>query len=315
MADVFGKVWIKKASSWSVLNGSGQRIYTKNSGEDDWGTGSGEQGHSLAYVKIDSSNWVRCYPEKQDGPERSDIIMDYDFMENNRIGITGNQTYEGSFKDGVPASVKDQSSNQVNQAQAPAQGASWTRAQDSYIYGYFDFDGTNDYLACENDSGATYSIDPNTGLSVSTWCKSDSSHNGIMLSGDDPAGRARIFQLKKKNTGKWLAVCFQNGGTTTIPATYAGSNSVWTHVAFTAIKSGSTAYVRIYINGVLKDTETWVGTMSSGSPQCTIGMQEHGDNGNPYNGQIATVRMWDTQLSDAQVLEDYNHWATQRFGH
>ena len=320
MADVFGRTWLKKGGSWAPMEQGTHRIYTNNDAEDGWGTGTSEQGEALAYVKIDSSNYVRCYPSKQDGPHRSDLIMDYDFMENLRIGVTGNQTYEGSYKGG---DVKDQSSNQINQAEAPPYGATWVRGAmssgDRYIFGYFDFDGTNDYLACSNDSGTTYDIDPNDGLSVSTWCYSDGNHNGIMLSGDDPAGRARIFQIKMKSTGKWLAVCFQNGGTTTIPATIAGSNTTWTHVAFTATKSGNNHIVKLYINGQLEDTETWTdssGNMSSGTPRCTIGMQEHGDNGNPFNGRIATVRMWqDRVLTDAEVEEDYDHWATFRFGH
>ena len=227
------------------------------------------------------------------------------------------QKYEGSFKYGSPVDII-KSEGPASSGSGAKAGPTWTRDPDKWIYGYYDFDGTNDYISITNNSGNKFSYDPNTGLSVSAWVQSDSNHNGIIVSGDDPTGRARVFQLKKKSTGKWLAICFKNNTVNTIPATYDGSNSVWTHLCFTAIKTGGTSTVKLYINGSLVDTENYVGTMTGSggkSPGTVLGMQETGDNDNPFNGKIATVRCWDTDLSSTEVQEDYSHFATHRFGH
>ena len=315
MADIYGSTRIKKAGAWSKFMNSGSNIYVRNDGEDEWGTASGEQGHALVHVRT-GNNWIRVYPNKISGPDHANLLWSYDFMQNNKID-SHFQTYEGSFKYGSPVDII-KSEGPSNSGNGTKAGPTWTRDPDKWIYGWYDFDGTNDYIEIVNNSGNKFTYDPNAGLSVSAWVQSDNNHNGIIVSGDDPTARARVFQLKKKSTGKWLAICFKNNTVNTIPATYDGSNNTWTHLCFTAVKVGTTSTVKLYINGSLVDTETYSGTMTGSggkAPGTVLGMQETGDNDNPFNGKIATVRCWDTDLSATEVQEDYSHFATHRFGH
>ena len=67
----------------------------------------------------------------------------------------------------------------------------------------------------------------------------------------------------------------------------------------------------MYINGELHTdvTNTSVNKRASNTtanPKLTIGMQEEGDDTNPFNGDISNVRLYDRVLSADEIKQDYN---------
>jgi hypothetical protein len=77
--------------------------------------------------------------------------------------------------------------------------------------------------------------------------------------------------------------------------------NVWSNVVITA--NGSLG--KLYINGLLKETISYSGTLSEDS-NLTLGYSSH-QTSETLNGQIDAVGIWNRALSDAEVAELYNN--------
>lgn len=317
MATVYGKSYYKILGNWAELSRGARKVFIKDTGEDGWGTGTGEQGPAKIYVKSDNGAWVRTYPSMWDGP-RTGREFHFDFMRAENLGTSSGLNGDGSWDPvGDGTIVFDMINVGSGQKTMGIQGVSPARHDYEYQAWYMDFDGSNDYLIYLPASPNPYpSLNPNTGMSVAMWTWSDTNHNGIFFSADDPANRFRIFQVKKKSNGDILANAFKSGGSSTFSATSAEQNNAWVHVGVTWYKDGSTSEVRLYIDGALADVGQWTGTMSTGSPNLVMGMQEAGDNNNPFNGRLGDIIFWDTTMLSASDMTDvYNQYAVHRYGH
>jgi len=93
---------------------------------------------------------------------------------------------------------------------------------------------------------------------------------------------------------------------------YQGTNTVlqnnnWYNIVVTFFNSGSSSYVRYYVNGTFEKQETkWDGNGISANSNLWIGWQSRTDYGrNPgfFNGQINDVRLYDYILSQKEINE------------
>ena len=67
----------------------------------------------------------------------------------------------------------------------------------------------------------------------------------------------------------------------------------------------------IYINGQLHTDVNNVNinkrsTNTTANPKLTIGMQEEGDNTNPFDGDISNIKLYERVLSADEIKQDYN---------
>jgi hypothetical protein len=93
---------------------------------------------------------------------------------------------------------------------------------------------------------------------------------------------------------------------------YQGTNTVlqnnnWYNIVVTFFNSGSSSYVKYYVNGTFEKQETkWDGNGISANSNLWIGWQSRTDYGrNPgfFNGQINDVRLYDYILSQKEINE------------
>jgi len=96
----------------------------------------------------------------------------------------------------------------------------------------------------------------------------------------------------------------------TTTATYI-STSRWAHVVAT-YTSGTR---RLYIDGVLVNSDTLSGTISTNTNGCSIGMYtaSNGSQGYAYQGKLAICKVYNRALSASEVLQNY-HANKGRFG-
>lgn len=169
--------------------------------------------------------------------------------------------------------------------------------------GYFDFDGSNDYMEMTSDHSIT------AAKTISAWINSDSDHNGSFIS-VDASGSNRFFQFKKKSGGTIMFVGFNSSNSSTSVQTDSSiANDVWINA--TAVQS-SNGNVKIYINGSLVKSSSSTYTVKTGSATAFFGKNE-GGSANSYNGQMATAHYYNRDLSAEEVLQNFN--ATKgRFG-
>ena len=162
-----------------------------------------------------------------------------------------------------------------------------------------DFDGTNDYIDCGNDSSLNISGD----LCISAWVKIDAHKffNGIVSKIDATNRNYEILVRIGGNISFYTndgagGSPVQTNSTTTIPI------NTWTHLAI-VVDSGASNGTKFYFNGV-QDATTGTHTVVSNSANLNIGRRTTGSF--YMNGKMSNISIWNTALTSTQVTELYN---------
>lgn len=165
-----------------------------------------------------------------------------------------------------------------------------------------DFDGTNDYV----DLGTAILDTSNSSQAhtVSAWVKSTASsalytHNIISQTSSVVSDR---FRLIMNSSGK---IVWYKGGVAIATSDSSVNDGQWHHIVGTKNSSGT---VTIYIDGVAEDTGT--DSEDFENTNTYIGYSTS----DTFDGQIDDVKIWDTDLSNAEIAWEYNqgkpiaHW-------
>ena len=167
-----------------------------------------------------------------------------------------------------------------------------------------EFDGTNDYIDCGNNS----SLQITQNITISVWFKIDNSSSGTYgniitkwISGDKAWS-----SYVTKSTGILSFWISSNGSTQTkINSTTSVNDGNWHH--FVGTNDGSNN--RLYIDGVLEDTGT-TGNIYNSTQNVLIGKTNQ--NSFLFSGAISNVSIWNAALTDGtggtpnQISELYN---------
>tara|TARA_R110000851_G_scaffold200424_1_gene351678 strand:+ start:182 stop:868 length:687 start_codon:yes stop_codon:yes gene_type:complete len=167
--------------------------------------------------------------------------------------------------------------------------------------GYWEFDGTDDYI----NINSQYIIGASQGT-ISAWINlaaANVNHAGILCCQTGPAW-ANMRLVLNVSTPNKIRLAISDGTSSTFDScktNSALSYSTWYHI--TATYNGSSA--KIYINGVLDETFTTTITPGTFTPNATmIGSQNYSNR--YFNGEISTLFTYNTALTAAQVLQNYN---------
>jgi hypothetical protein len=151
-------------------------------------------------------------------------------------------------------------------------------------------------------------------FTLSTWFKVDSSDDGvnnrdIISKGSTTAGTTSFFIRKGKNTNLNKISLSFNEGTINVPGTTQLQNNVWYHltVVYKGYESNNADRAKIYINGV-DDTGSYTNTVPttlvSSTQPLRIGRWASGTD---FYGNIDETAIWQSVLTDAQILQVYNN--------
>jgi concanavalin A-like lectin/glucanase superfamily protein len=159
--------------------------------------------------------------------------------------------------------------------------------------GALQLDGVDDYVDCGND-GAFAIIDR---ITVAAWVKTNDAgngeHNPFVTKGD------RTYAIKH-NAGNTIEFFVYDPVAKWCSATYAVNSSFndqWHHVAGTYDGSD----VKLYIDGILKDTYSQVGTINNQTDHVNIGSNSE-EAGRFYDGAIDEVRIYNRVLDPSEIL-------------
>ena len=165
--------------------------------------------------------------------------------------------------------------------------------------GSFVFDGTNDYIDCGNDSSLS-ALGGTTNITASAW---------VYYTAYGGGGQPYSVITVKGFPWTWLLENPSNTFTFRISAGGADVNVVdtSTHLLNTwyyVVGSYDGSAMRIYVNGVLKNTRSQAGTLGTNSETAKIGTYQ----GTNYNltGRIANVSIYNKTLSSTEILQNYN---------
>ena len=156
------------------------------------------------------------------------------------------------------------------------------------------FDGNNDYAKAQDSS----SLDASSAITLSAWIYPDN------LAGGKPypaiLSKSSAYRLYV-HTDKKVRFQIYDGSksivdkpSTTIP------NLKWTHIASTF--DGSR--LRVYINGELKKTVSYSGSINVNKNSVFLGARNEGKDF--FDGKIDDVRIYDEALSAQEILDIFN---------
>ena len=175
--------------------------------------------------------------------------------------------------------------------------------------GIFDFDGTDDYI----DYGDVLDFDRLDPFSVNAWIKKDSTDEqtivGKMETSSNLKGWTfyftggtllRLLLRRQNQTYNRLITTVQSGDSIT--------DSDWHNVVCTYDGSSTTAGINLYIDGQGPLSKTESGTLGGGTSLAnSIPLQIGARNATfPFNGNIASVQIYNRELSATEVLHNYN---------
>lgn len=164
------------------------------------------------------------------------------------------------------------------------------------------FDGSNDVVAIPNNT----SLDTQT-PTVEVWVKTNSlNQNGFWFEKGTVNEQYSLFQegttiVWRLNVGGSTNYAFNSLSTTT--ATYINT-SQW----FQIVGTYTSGARRLYVNGVLVNSDTRTGTIATNSGGMSIGAYGGfaGARGYYYNGGVAIVRVYNRALTATEILHNFN---------
>jgi len=166
-----------------------------------------------------------------------------------------------------------------------------------HVNGGLDFDGSNDYVNCGNNS----SLRITSNITVAAWIKTRDCGNGeynpYVTKGDHSYG------LQHRHSNELEFFIYDSSSSNWYPAKYAVTssfNNVWHHLAGTY--NGS--QVKLYVDGVLRATNNHTGSIASSTYNVELGRCAE-DTSRLYNGVLDSVRIYNRALSAAEITQLY----------
>jgi hypothetical protein len=204
--------------------------------------------------------------------------------------------FHAPFSEGTGTEIKDRSKSGISGTVNG--GAAWTTGK---FGNALNFDGSNDYVDCGNDS----SLNPTEELTISAWVKLGTFDGGYMaIAAKDQTDIAYWFGLRQTTGVPELILSPDGSNYNESYGATSLADGVWYHVA--GVYNGT--HMLVYLNGILdengaifNDTATTEIYTSSGRLRIS-GSDDW--SGNDFNGTIDEFRVYNRSLS-ADEIRDY----------
>jgi len=204
----------------------------------------------------------------------------------------------------------------------PGSGTAWTdRSGNSYNGtlvngptfdsangGSIDFDGTNDY-------GSVTGNDLNfiNNVTLEVWAKYTTVSNTVLVekSSNNTHYQLQVFASSQGTVGVAGEIVFmlQPNSSNWVVTGEVTNDGTWHHYVGTYNRSTTTA--KVYVNGVLKNTNSAIVSGPSSNSQALLLGSRSGSSG--FGGNISRTSIYNRDVTAAEVLQNYN--ATKgRFG-
>ena len=162
-----------------------------------------------------------------------------------------------------------------------------------------DFDGTNDYIDCGDDT----SLDITSTITISGWVYLNQVDESCYIIGRED-GAVRNYILFAHSDGKFYFQINISSSTKSVGSTTTYVANRWYHVSGTYDGSRQ----KIYVDGVLEDDDAETGSIDNGDASLVIGAAA--DNDKYFNGAISSASLYNTAKSADEVYAIYQQGIT-----
>jgi hypothetical protein len=173
---------------------------------------------------------------------------------------------------------------------------------------YFNYNGSNAQVTIPDNT----KLEPGSGdWTMEAWFyttafKTESA--GVILGKFDPGGLAIdvSYSIRTNNTGILYAQFGDGTGSFINSTTYQTSLSVWAQVVYVWTNVASNN-LQTYINGAsIGNVSHTFSSLLNTSANLYLGSYNGGEFAQWFNGRIGITRLYNTALTSAQVLQNYN---------
>ena len=179
-------------------------------------------------------------------------------------------------------------------------GANYLVPNNSLSDYVFDFDGSNDFIDCGNDSSLQFS----SSFSISAWVKINDTSNNAIISKDSSGATGSGYHIDFRSGNQVHAWAYN--ATNKVIKTGLSIN-VWYHIVFVFESSGGTNGTQsLYVNAQTPATSSITNFAASTVKNLRIGNSE-AISGFNTNGLISNVSIFNSNLSSAQITTIYNN--------
>lgn len=177
----------------------------------------------------------------------------------------------------------------------------------TYTSPYFSYNGTNSQISISDNP----LLEPGSGnWSMEAWFMRTNNQQGTILGKFDPGGGSEDVSYSiRMNTGGIVYSQIGSGSSNIFINSnfYSTALNTWYQIVYVWTNSGVTKTFQTYVNG------TSIGTVNFGfanilntSSNLYIGSYNNGEFSQWFAGRIGITRLYNTALSSAQVLQNYN---------
>jgi hypothetical protein len=164
--------------------------------------------------------------------------------------------------------------------------------------GSASLNGSAEYIVISDDS----SLDLTSDISISAWVffsSFDHDQGGIVAKAGNSGDGYGLYSDKGGSTSVGTAKFYSNTYDASVATSGTLSINKWYYM--TGVHDGSASTSKIYIDGVLIDTQTSASSSVANSDNLHIGRIFGGSESYDHNGNICQVGIWDEALTQAQI--------------
>lgn len=176
------------------------------------------------------------------------------------------------------------------------------------------FDGTDDYINVSNSETLNFTNQATISIWIYPFSVTQGNFAGLVAKNTGGGTNRQSYTLswRQVSNALWAQICDGNSTYNTISAPLPTIANVWYNIVFTW--SGS--QLVLYNNGVVIGTLTQTINCQILTTSLTIGgftYKGSGGAGEPFNGRIANMQLYNRALTADEILQNYNS-TKSRFG-
>jgi hypothetical protein len=178
----------------------------------------------------------------------------------------------------------------------------------TYTDPYFVYNGTSSQVSVAD----TAALEPGSGSwTMEVWVNQTVSGNDVVLGKFDPGGLTVdvSYSIRTTNTSYYAQLGSGSGSGSTLfvnSTTFVGTLNTWYQLVYVFTNSG-TQTLQTFVNGSSIGTVNHsLASILNTSTNLYIGSYNNGEYEQWFDGRIGITRLYNTALTSAQVLQNYN---------
>ncbi len=183
-----------------------------------------------------------------------------------------------------------------------------TMSNITYVSPYFSYNGTSSQVSIADNA----LLEPGSGnWTMEVWVNQNASGNDVVLGKFDPGGTAQdvSYSIRTTGTSYYAQLGSGSGSGSTLyinSTTFAGTLNTWYQLVY-VLTNGATKTLETFVNGSSIGTVSHsLASLLNTSANLYLGSYNNGEYAQWFDGKIGITRLYNTALTAAQVLQNYN---------